>query len=597
MASVVEIAIIAVLAFVAVICIVVVVLLVRWVKRSGLLQTNAKKRRRKRRHSNGTDSDDSDSMVDDASIEMFAPSARLDDFDDPEDWGWASAGTSLQGGSGPPLLFGDLGGGPVTTSSPHHKKPASLERENGTWNPMHVSPGTPGGHTADDVMNPKRGSGRRQAGPERSVVFGVTRRDTFGHRRLHKVVIPEAQTLKGLGITLKGDGPIFVAGVEAVGPAAAAGLRPDDCLVTVNGTACASATHGVVVELVKKAVVRAQAAARSATYHQNPVGPMVVLPGATQADASLSDVNVGTVHTRALGATRVVFDPYSLIREAASQQQLEASRLMQIGQFAQARVLLDKAIELLSSIPLDPNSTANSGGLKPPTQRVVEDTAGHVVLPPRARSFVPLRHGARVIPGKSLPKRHGKLKGHEVLGQVTVVTAETRDCIPRVSFRPIKRSRTKRTKPKNPAVKSSEGNGGDTRPESIRARPVGALAASQRVNGQTANSSFGSNRSKADGRVRTASSRKSREGGSVKLDHTPARTPKNGAGSGGGRTQAWGDVTRSAQRKSQRGQVVNPTEFFEIEAGEDNVVTSKIISRGTSNSSFAGFSIIDIPAS
>ena len=44
-------------------------------------------------------------------------------------------------------------------------------------------------------------------------------------------------------------------------------------------------------------------------------------------------------------------DPYAAIREAASRNQVEAARLMQTENFREARILLDKAIVLLQSIP------------------------------------------------------------------------------------------------------------------------------------------------------------------------------------------------------------------------------------------------------
>ena len=55
-------------------------------------------------------------------------------------------------------------------------------------------------------------------------------------------------------------------------------------------------------------------------------------------------------------------DPYAPIREAASRHQVEAARLMQAENFKEARVLLDRAIELLHSIPQQCVCYAHSEG-------------------------------------------------------------------------------------------------------------------------------------------------------------------------------------------------------------------------------------------
>ena len=49
-------------------------------------------------------------------------------------------------------------------------------------------------------------------------------------------------------------------------------------------------------------------------------------------------------------------DPYAPIREAAARHQVEAARLMQDERFKEARVLLDRAIGLLQSIPQESES-------------------------------------------------------------------------------------------------------------------------------------------------------------------------------------------------------------------------------------------------
>ncbi|XP_040896435.1 rhophilin-1 isoform X1 [Toxotes jaculatrix] len=55
----------------------------------------------------------------------------------------------------------------------------------------------------------------------------------------------------GLGLTLRGDSPVLVAGVVPGGCAAEAGLREGDYIVAVDGQDCKWAKHGEVVHLLK----------------------------------------------------------------------------------------------------------------------------------------------------------------------------------------------------------------------------------------------------------------------------------------------------------------------------------------------------------
>ncbi|XP_068599741.1 rhophilin-1 [Brachionichthys hirsutus] len=55
----------------------------------------------------------------------------------------------------------------------------------------------------------------------------------------------------GLGLTLRGDSPVLVAGVVPGGCAAEAGLREGDYIVAVDGQDCKWAKHGEVVQMLK----------------------------------------------------------------------------------------------------------------------------------------------------------------------------------------------------------------------------------------------------------------------------------------------------------------------------------------------------------
>ncbi|XP_034387488.1 rhophilin-1 [Cyclopterus lumpus] len=55
----------------------------------------------------------------------------------------------------------------------------------------------------------------------------------------------------GMGLTLRGDSPVLVAGVVPAGCAAEAGLREGDYIVAVDGQDCKWAKHGEVVQMLK----------------------------------------------------------------------------------------------------------------------------------------------------------------------------------------------------------------------------------------------------------------------------------------------------------------------------------------------------------
>uniref|UniRef100_A0A3Q2YPU1 Rhophilin Rho GTPase binding protein 1 n=1 Tax=Hippocampus comes TaxID=109280 RepID=A0A3Q2YPU1_HIPCM len=88
----------------------------------------------------------------------------------------------------------------------------------------------------------------RRLGPL-SVFCGHTRR---GPAR--SVCLP--RTEGGLGLTLRGDSPVLVAGVAAGGCAAEAGLREGDYIVSVDGRDCKWAKHAEVVSLLQNRDVK-----------------------------------------------------------------------------------------------------------------------------------------------------------------------------------------------------------------------------------------------------------------------------------------------------------------------------------------------------
>ncbi|XP_064190263.1 rhophilin-1 isoform X1 [Anguilla rostrata] len=72
-------------------------------------------------------------------------------------------------------------------------------------------------------------------------------RNRWGPRRQVHLVRGEA----GLGLTLRGDSPVLIAGVVPGGSAAEAGLKEGDYIISVNGVDCKWAKHAEVVQLLK----------------------------------------------------------------------------------------------------------------------------------------------------------------------------------------------------------------------------------------------------------------------------------------------------------------------------------------------------------
>uniref|UniRef100_A0A3Q3DUK0 Rhophilin Rho GTPase binding protein 1 n=1 Tax=Hippocampus comes TaxID=109280 RepID=A0A3Q3DUK0_HIPCM len=78
----------------------------------------------------------------------------------------------------------------------------------------------------------------------------------FGKSRFKRCRLLCFVTEGGLGLTLRGDSPVLVAGVAAGGCAAEAGLREGDYIVSVDGRDCKWAKHAEVVSLLQNRDVK-----------------------------------------------------------------------------------------------------------------------------------------------------------------------------------------------------------------------------------------------------------------------------------------------------------------------------------------------------
>uniref|UniRef100_A0A3Q2XY21 Rhophilin Rho GTPase binding protein 1 n=1 Tax=Hippocampus comes TaxID=109280 RepID=A0A3Q2XY21_HIPCM len=99
---------------------------------------------------------------------------------------------------------------------------------------------------------------RRKSAPRHSLRLKHGPLSVFcGHTRrgpARSVCLP--RTEGGLGLTLRGDSPVLVAGVAAGGCAAEAGLREGDYIVSVDGRDCKWAKHAEVVSLLQNRDVK-----------------------------------------------------------------------------------------------------------------------------------------------------------------------------------------------------------------------------------------------------------------------------------------------------------------------------------------------------
>jgi len=350
----VETAIIAVLAVVTVICIVAVFFLVRWLKKVT---------------ANDGDDDSFSDGSDEVDVSIFAPSefagSPTNAHDDLEAW---AADTRKASGV---MGFGmDVG-------------------EQTYYNNM-VLPGQ-GGH------DPNRF-------PPGNHMFelGVTSTDGFGRRETKTLYIPHVNNLGELGLVVSGDAPVVVYKVDPGSAAARAGVDTGDELISIGGTKCAQSRHQQVVDLFTNVITTAQ------TQQQQHLGGSSGFGGGggggssnhapQQAQRWSADQgtmgfgggdfggggggssNPATVEDIAISLPGQAGDmgggggggygqqqqqqqqrdgpedPYAPIREAAARHQVEAARLMQEERFKEARVLLDRAIGLLQSIPQESES-------------------------------------------------------------------------------------------------------------------------------------------------------------------------------------------------------------------------------------------------
>lgn len=514
-----EIVVISILALLAAVLVVVVVFLVRWLLKVAFAGVDP---RTGERRFAGNDSDSESSMVDDISI--FAPSEGGGD----QAWESAVVSTKHVGLSGSPSKphdpFDDFDPDPDRTSP------------GGGWNPLHTGQPHPS-VVINSVFSDAPFSERGVISPARpgGITFGFYR-IVQGRKVTKSLFLSKADVSQGLGIVLKGDAPVSICEVEGGGPSWKAGLRLDDVITSVNGTPCVNSSHKAVIALVSRALQKVQSDSSSQRGVRGHAMSMVVTAQDARPDAAISDVNIslpgqawgedGASVSKAGGDDGTGDDPFAPIREAASQHQLEAARLMQTGNFKQARILLDRAIELLQSIPKSQDSSPQKssppkGPHGSPRRKGESSGSGAGKSTKRRpkkqkenRGFVPWRAGAKKADMVSLlskrtaisPMRPARVRAAKPW-RATIIT--TSHQIPSASWKPIKaaklskrRNTTARRKPsrahkasssraKGAAASTTSGSTKRSGPSATRASVNGAPMPSAAAWGAAA---FGSTR-------------------------------------------------------------------------------------------------------
>jgi len=206
---------------------------------------------------------------------------------------------------------------------------------------------------------------------------------------------------------------------------------------------CASARHQEVVYQFTPVITTAQPQALKSPRKNNAPDDQPgfgashgALPGQIGAGPSIGPTD--TFHV-----DPVDDDPYAAIREAASRNQVEAARLMQTENFREARILLDKAIILLQSIPQISAAKAAESSGKAGIGRADDNTARR---PRRKRKmglsgFRAVRGGKRdsvTFSNKKLPAPRGKQQSAQ---RRAILTITKLDQLPNIGFKPIHRHR------------------------------------------------------------------------------------------------------------------------------------------------------------
>lgn len=221
--------------------------------------------------------------------------------------------------------------------------------------------------------------------------------------------------------------------------------------------ACTNLTHRQVVKMFNNALHKAHEEGTGTGAKAGMPKKSALADHAEGQSTSVSDVNIGLpgaydsddLDSEEGFGNLVTNDPYAPIREAASQHQVEAARLMQSGNYKRARVLLDRAINLLASIPALEEQVQPAPHRRSNPSKTIQRRSA---IPPGASAFTTLdskrpftaaRKKKAPYMGPRKPKKSRKMKIVKGTGEVTA----------KYVFNPIKPA--PRTKPR---LQNAKGN-------------------------------------------------------------------------------------------------------------------------------------------
>jgi hypothetical protein len=280
--------------------------------------------------------------------------------------------------------------------------------------------------------------------------LGVTSVDGFGRREEKVLYVPHVNNLGELGLVVSGDAPVVVYKVDPGSAAARAGVDTGDELCSIGGHKCARSRHQEVVDLFTRVINTGQqpqelGGFKPATKRWSADGNVNAGFGGMSAGVDAGDIAISLPGQAGGGFDSAPqqqgpSDPYAPIREAAGRHQVEAARLMQEERFKEARVLLDRAIGLLQSIPQEPDSPTRSQHGSPSKPPARTNSARR----PAGPGFRPFRSGGSKVLNRVLRSQPAP-KGRRTPANKSAVTViHTLDQIPdkvngvECGFKPIK---------------------------------------------------------------------------------------------------------------------------------------------------------------
>eukprot|EP00039_Didymoeca_costata_P003166 m.65684 g.65684 ORF g.65684 m.65684 type:complete len:384 (+) comp11751_c0_seq2:111-1262(+) len=189
----------------------------------------------------------------------------------------------------------------------------------------------------ENMMLPVPDSPKRVSKPS-SFMFEVEVISNFagGRRAKRTVYMPHVKNSSDLGLVISGSCPVSVHLVEQESPSAKAGIVSGDEIVAIGKQPCSHLNHHDVVRLFSKVISSAKRKSSDQEFFGFPSNRV------SEDTESISSIP-GQIDTEK--------DSFEPIREAAARHQSEAASLIKAERFKEARVLLDKALDLIGKVP------------------------------------------------------------------------------------------------------------------------------------------------------------------------------------------------------------------------------------------------------